>query len=383
MDTIKKLMERVNNTNSKLDVRYHELLETDKKNIVFVSPFFNKQGLYRMILPALELTETKKFSTIITNILPEDHTKTIDDFSIKLVPEVIRWADYMVFQATTQDMTDLVKTIKDINPKCKIVMDVDRNYHTINPNNYAAKKFNLAKIRNFEKNFGMVDFTTYPDKLTEEFYKKKIDLNIKTAILPNLLSPYQFQGIDSTLEKPKHKDNKLRVLVMAEPDDYDDLNSFRETINHIMMHIPEAKIYTLTNSLMYENKNPLRLVTYTRVPYSDMSEYYTNIWNMNPDVAIIPIKKQIFHRNYYKILELGAMGIPMVSMNEYPYNHLLVKDQHILLSGQKKTFVSNVKALADSEELRKKLSTACKAFVQEKYSFLNQQMIGTYLATFK
>ena len=41
MDTVVKLMERVNNSQLTLKDRYPELYDLDKKNIVFVSPFFN------------------------------------------------------------------------------------------------------------------------------------------------------------------------------------------------------------------------------------------------------------------------------------------------------------------------------------------------------
>lgn len=124
------------------------------------------------------------------------------------------------------------------------------------------------------------------------------------------------------------------------------------------------------------------MVDYVKVPYPDMLEYYKIIWNMNPDLAIIPVKKMAFHRTYYKILELGLFGIPTVSMNEYPYNHLLKKDMHILLSGQKKTFVQNVRAAIDDTEMRKKLSKYFMDFIKDKYSFLNDSMIEAYFKAF-
>lgn len=383
METIKKLIERVNKSGVDLHVRYPELLDIDRKNIVYVSPFFNKQGLYRMILPALELRETKKFSTLITNILPADHTKTVDDYHIKLIPEIIRWADYMVFQANGMDMEGLILDIKSKNPKCKIVMDIDRNYHTLNPKNYTSRKFGIEKIRNLEKNVRQVDLTTYPDAFIEDFYQKKCGPNIKTAILPNLLSPFQFEGINKSIERPKSTDGKLKVLIMGDQDDWDDLNSFRDTINQIMIRVPNAKVYAFSNSLEYENQNCLRLVNYIRVEYKDMAEYYQTLWNMNPDLAIIPVKKLAFYRTYYKILELGSFGIPIVSMNEYPFNHLLKKDHNILLSGQKKTFVANVSSVCESEALRSNLGINIKEFIQSRYTFLNKDMISVYENVFK
>jgi hypothetical protein len=382
METIKKLMARVNNTKLPIEQRYPELKATEGKNILFVSPMLNKQGLYRMILPALELQETGKYNTIISQILEDDYQKIIDDFHIKLVPELIRWADYIVFAANGQNLEPVIKSIKDRNPKVKIVMDMDRNYHALNPNNYTAKKFTVDKQRNLENNLKLVDFSTYPDFITEEFYKKKIGLGLKTFILPNLLSPYQFEGFDRTVERPKDKDGKYRILLMADPDDFDDINSFRDTVNDVMIRVPESKVYVLGNSILYENKNPLRFINYTRVPYDNLLDYYKIIWNMNPDLAIIPVKKQAFHRTYYKILELGAFGIPMVSMNEYPYNHLLKKDVHVLLSGQKKTFVSAVRSAIDSPEIRAKLSEYAKNYVTQKYTFINGDMMASYMKAF-
>mgnify|MGYP000193314714 FL=1 len=307
--------------------------------------------------------------------------KIVDDFHIKIVPELIRWADYMVFPANGLDLTSVIKSFKDINPKVKVVMDVDRNYHALNQNNYTAKKFTVDKQRNLEKNLRLVDFSTYPDFVTKDFYEKKVGLPIKTFILPNLLSPYQFD-FDKNVERIKPKDGKRRILLMADADDYDDINSFRDTINEVMIRVPDSKVYVLGNGYVYETKNPLRFVNYTKAEYKDLLDYYQVIWNMNPDLAIIPIKKQAFHRTYYKILELAAFNIPMVSMNEYPYNHLLKKDIHILLNGQKKTFVTSVKTAMDSASIRADLAKHCHNYVTNKFSFLNNEFIASYLKAF-
>lgn len=383
METIKALIKRVNDSKLDLNSKYPELkLQTGAKNIVFVSPMLNKQGIYRMILPALELKETGRYNTIVTQVIPEDNKKTIDDFHIKLVPELIRWADYIVFSANGQSLESVLKKIKELNPKVKIIMDMDRIYHAINPNNYISKRFSVERQRNLENNMKLVDLTTYPDKVTEDFYKKKIGLGLKTAILPNLLSPFQIEGIDLKAPRSVDKDGKFRILIMADADDFDDINAFRETINNIMIRVPEAKVYVLGNYIMFENKNPLRFVNYTRVPYDDMTSYYKILWNMNPDLCVVPIKKMPYYRNYYKLLELGLFGIPTVTMNEYPYNHLLRKDLHILVNGQKKTLVASVREVVDNSDLRDKLGKYMRQFVTEKYSFLNNDMMASYLKVF-
>lgn len=375
-------MNRLNDPKLSLDIKYPELRVNVGKNILYVSPILNKQGIYRMILPALELKESGRFNTIITQIIPDDPKKTIDDFHIKLVPELIRWADFMVFSANGQNLEPVIKKIKEINPKVKIVMDIDKIYHALNPNNYTTKRFTVERQRNLESNLKLVDLSTYPDKVVEDFYKKKVGIGLKTAILPNLLSPYQLEGIDMKAKRNVDKDGKFRVLIMSDSDDFDDINSFRDTINDVMVRVPEAKIYVLGNTIMHENKNPLRFVNYTRVPYEDMTQYYKTLFNMNPDLAIVPIKRMNYYRTYYKVLELGLFGIPVITLNEYPYNHLLKKDLHVLLSGQKKTLISNVREVIDNLETRERLGRYIRQFVTEKYSFLNNDMMASYFKVF-
>ena len=381
MQSVIKLIERVNDAKLPLNERYPELLDEGRINILFVSPFFNKHGLYRMILPAMELKETGRFSCIVTNTLQEDHTKVIDDFHVKMIPDLIRWADYIVFQANGENMDKFILNIKSVNPKVKIVLDIDRNYHALNTNNYATKKYTISRLRNLEKNLTLVDFSLYPDWVTKDFYEKKVGVDINTVIVPNLLSPFQFEGISAIQEVPT-KDKKLRVLLMADQDDFDDINSFRDTINQVQVRVPEAKIHVLGNSISFDNKNPLRRVIYAGVKYRDMGEYYSLIKRMNPHVAIIPLKKQQFFRNYYKVLELGAFGIPVVTMNEYPYNHIFKKDLHLLLAGQKKSFVEGVRTLVDDTELHTGISQRIKSFVEGKYTWNNPAMAQAWIDAF-
>ncbi len=259
-------------------------------------------------------------------------------------------------------------------------MDMDRNYHSLNTNNYTKKKFTFDRLRVLESNLKMVDLSSYPDKLTETFYKKKIGDEIKTAILPNLLSPFQFEDIDKNAKQPIN--GKFRILLMSDPDDFDDINAFRETIGRIMNRVPEADVYVLSNNVNFNLKNPLRFTNYNKVPYRDMTEYYKTINAMNPSLVIFPAKKQANSRPYYKILEMGAFGIPMISMNEYPYNHLLQKDTHILIKGQRNSLVEGVRQMIDDPALMKSLSVESEKFVRKTYSFINPDMLNSYTGVF-
>ena len=391
MYKVKELFDRVNSFDSPLHIRYPELKYNDRKKIVFVSPMLNKHGLFRMILPALELRESGHFHTIVTNIIPETCNKTIDDFNVKMNPEVIKWADVIVFQASCQDMKPLFKSIKNLNPKIKIGIDMDRNYHNLNEHNYAFRKFNVDKVK--VQNRGMnpqtilvdnimaADFSTYPDKITELFYQKKAGVSIKTHILPNLISPFMFEDIN-ILTASAPKSAKKRIVLLADQDDYDDIASFRIAISELCIAIPDMDLFVLGNCIAFDGKNPLKFVSCNFITYKSMLEYYKILHNLNPDVAIIPLKKMKFQRSYYKMLELGSLGIPMVAINDYPYNHLLKENTHILLAHKKNTFLRSVKDIITKSEVSSELIKNAQSFILTKYNFTNPEMQNFWINAF-
>lgn len=388
MIEIKKLFDRVNQFNLPLEERYPELKNSEgRKKIVYISPMYNKQGLYRMILPALELNETKDFRAIVTNIIPNECDKTIDDFNVNIQPDLIRWADYMVFSANGQDMTPLIAHLKSINPKVKVVMDMDRLYHNLNPNNYTSVRFNTERLKNLENNIKIVDVTTYSDKLTEDYYIKLCGSEIKTRIIPNLISSDQFQGIDTNKERGlKGRDDlkkRKKILIISDVDDFDDLNSFRDSIDQIVLKIPDAEIVVLGNCLAFETKNPLRYTKFINVKYKDLTTYYQILYDIDADLAIVPVKKQTYYRPYYKLLELASFGYPIVSMNDYPFNHLLSKDETIYLAGQKKTFIEHIKYLIDDERERKRIRDNAQNYIFREYNFSNKIMLELYYNLFE
>lgn len=382
MEEVKNLYAQVNDFNAPLIERFPQLGYDRPVHIAYMSPMYNKQGLYRSIFPALELHETEHFSTIVTNIIDDECTKNIDNFNIKLIPEIIEWADYMVYPANTQNMGDLVAEVKKYNPFVQVVMDVDRLYHDLNPNNYATVNFRKKNPDNLAKNIKAVDLVTFSDKATEDYYVKLCGEDIKTAILPNLLSRYQFMGIDTEEDRKVREDGKKTILLIADSDDWDDINAFRNIIDELEDKVPNGEVLVLGNCLNFENKNPLRFTKYKQVRYKNIADYYMTLYNINADVCIIPVKNVEFYRPYYKLFEVASMGVPMVAMNKYPFNHLMTDKETILLAGQKKTLIRNINTILDNPQEAEKLAKQAQELVMSRYTFLNKEMLQLYANTF-
>ena len=379
MKYVKELYDRVNDFKSPLEKRYPQLGYNKKVHIAFMSPMLNKQGLYRAILPALELNRTKTHSAIVTNILPDDCIKDINDFHIKIIPEIVQWAHYIVFPANIQDMEDLVGQIKAYNPNVKIVMDIDRIYHNLNSKNYSGVKFKRKFFTNLEKNIKLCDFTLYPDRVSETYYKKLLGEKLPTYILPNLLSNAQFAGISKV--KPKESEKKT-IVVMAGRNDWNDINSFRKIFTYVVAKRPDINVIAYGKCINFETDDPFRTTNIKRIGYKDMFEYYTKLKELNPVLAIVPIKTEEFYRPYYKILELSALGIPIITKDKYPYNHLLAVPDMVTVATRKDTISKRINSLLDLDSERQEIANAAQHHIVDTYTYGNQGMMENFLSIF-
>lgn len=380
MKHVKELYERVNDFKAPLEQRYPELGYNKQVHIAYMSPMLNKQGLYRTILPAMEFGKSKRYSTIVTNILPDDCIKDINDFHIKVTPEIIQWAHYVVFPSNIQDMEELIKKMKQYNPQVKVVMDVDRVYHNLNEKNYAGVKFQRNYFTNFEKNIKLCDFTLYPDRVSETYYKKLLGEQLPTAIMPNLISNMQFKGINKV--KPLDT-TKPTIVVIVDKNDWNDINSFRKIFTYVVSKRPDINVIAYGNCVSFETDDPFRATNIKRIGYKNMFEYYTKLKALNPILAIVPIKSEEFYRPYYRILELGSMGIPIITKNKYPYNHLLAPNDMVAMANRKDTISRKINSLMDLSDERTKIAEAAQRHIVDTYTYGNKGMRENFYSIFE
>ena len=228
----------------------------------------------------------------------------------------------------------------------------------------------------------LVDMGVFPDRASEDYYKALLGSHLRTAIIPNLLSTIQFDGLDK-VEVKKDEEEKRRILIVADRDDWDDINSSRSLYDEINAKLPQTKIMVVGNCLNYENKNPLRYARYKHIRYPDLTKYYKTLYEIGAEICIIPVKKQTYYRPYYKLLEVAGLGIPMCSIDDYPFNHLLAKNETILLATQKGKFIRNVQLLLQNEEERQRIGKTSQKFILSKYGYGNKDMVKIFFDVFR
>lgn len=116
-----------------------------EKNILFVNPMLSGKHLYKMLLPYFKLPQLTECRTAVTGLSEFDmHEQLVGYKSIDIMnnPDsetMIKWSTHIVFPFVLQPLSEIYDYIRDINPACKIIYNIDFNFyelpksHPLNP----------------------------------------------------------------------------------------------------------------------------------------------------------------------------------------------------------------------------------------------------------
>jgi len=188
MKTVQQLYNRLKNKS--FEDRYPDYnLNDGKVHIYYISPYLNGTGLYRAILPTLELNKTQTHHAIINRIEDWDTQGQFTEKQITINDKLIGWAHYIVFPATFTDITPNFRHIRMINPNIKIVVDIDDNYHSIpdmHPHHHAfTKGMKSSLLQNIESSD---IFTATNATIINSYMDMMNNFSGEPAEIPNLMS---------------------------------------------------------------------------------------------------------------------------------------------------------------------------------------------------
>ncbi len=125
------------------------------KRILFVNPSLSGKNLYKMLLPYLGLRMDNSFATAITNISDFSVTdqllgyKAIDIINGEHSEIMIKWATHIVFPFSLQPLTEHYAHIREINPQCKVMYNVDFNFYELSDKHPLKSLFSDDMIIDF------------------------------------------------------------------------------------------------------------------------------------------------------------------------------------------------------------------------------------------
>src|SRR5690606_15380363 len=131
MKNIMELYHQLNEQKS-FEQRYPNYNPKDEKiHILFVAPFLNASGYYRMIAPALEINRTNTHVAILSSINKWDFNNRFDDYDTPVDVRLLKWAYYVVLPAMTTNANYIIESFSQQNNKLQFVMDLDSNLHAL------------------------------------------------------------------------------------------------------------------------------------------------------------------------------------------------------------------------------------------------------------
>ncbi len=338
-----------------------------KVHVLYVSPYLNSSGYYRMLLPYLELNTTTTHSVRLTSLSKWDFTKSFSLDTIRIDTKLLQWADYIVFPMLTGDHTYLLKGIKAIHPEVELVMDIDKALHKIHPYDPLSQKITDTDKGNLLKNMSMMDMITVANQAVLQCYEQLMETYapehlIAFEYLPDLMSSIGYQEI-TFLEKQEKKPVQIGILGTLFRD-YDILTL--DTILHKLYNQYKDDITLICigwDGVLPDGSTPFEKLPVTFIKTVSFTSYFKNLHALELDMAVLPVyqvaNKQ--YTSYRNFLELAALKIPVIATGKSVYRTVIRHDDTGILADTPDQWEMQIKRMIASTDLRKRIAdNACK-----------------------
>lgn len=337
MNLIKKEITSIKNNYAK--AHYPKLTDRNKVNVLYISPYNNAVGLYRSIIPAMEMNKTNTHAALVTNV--EDFTlqKQAFGFETGINEKTIAWADYIVFPTIFSLIQDDIEMFRKENKKStlQIGMDVDDNYFFDMPGVNAE----LAEEMRFRLliNMSMVDFVICENNNLVELYTTKLQEKEFTLpqfhVMPNLMSNDCYlneqQELIPQISQPSES---IRIGMSFNPTQFYDVNPFRNVlmeINRKYKQKVELFVFGWNGKVVEKSsfKDCLRMVNYTHIKQVPVADYFETLLNLRLDFALMPLKDNEFNhcKSYHKLLQYSQINIPAICSQVQPYTNVILAEE--------------------------------------------------------
>jgi hypothetical protein len=331
-------------------------------------------GQLRILEPVKQLAEDGLIEPIMFN-----SSKATD---AKALMETIQRTDIFWFQGVmNQQFLWQILNCRRINPKIKLLMDIDDNLFHVNPWNpsYTAfttdecidtadaqyklpKQRNLARIRMLETLMMESDAMVTTTGLLAAAYSHLQD-NI--YVMPNRLifGNWDFPHI------PKRVDGKLRVSWAGGSSHLVDWLECHAACSRIINKYEHVYMQFQTSPSCYEDF--LRDFGKDKVELHDWIDYTGHSFRMNclkPDIAVVPLHEDEFSvcKSDLKFTEYATLGVPTICSNIPPYSKSVIHGVTGFLANDDLEFETYLEKLINDPVLRETMGKAAYEWAKKE-----------------
>lgn len=331
---MKELINKIYNRLSKgssVKEKYPEVVQGDGKiHVLYLHCLINSKGLYRMILPYIQLNKTSTHAAVIGTMHKWDFTKSFLDYDNVIEAELIDWADYIVFPDFNGDLGEVARAFKEINPSVKISIDVTE---------FALQKTNgdfiepspqmLAKLKNFRS----ANLVSFHKGAIADIVEPLMNINepkhgTSFAVIPDLISAETFLTLESN---QLDNENKIRIGFIGQPKIAEKIKEIVPFLLPILSkHKDKIQLVSLGWKGKLDNKP---LFDGFEIEYHkpvNISNYYTKVHSLNLDLVILTElsnDQDELTRSAIKYIELAALAVPVAVKQETKLSSLIVNNE--------------------------------------------------------
>jgi glycosyltransferase involved in cell wall biosynthesis len=263
-----------------------------------------------------------------------DNGELLDNHNIHLSADVIRLTNILVLPFVTEDLTPHIKSIKAINPKIKIYYQIDFDFTAMDILKPNYQHFQKPEIQNqiFE-NIKQVDNVIFSSenlcsRMVEIYGAKLTGTGIGFIGNISFLNREQIDEITAVKIVPKPNE-PIRVGVLVTKENTKDVKSHAMALKEIAKQFP-TKIQFVTYGDETEGmRKALSGVKHEFTQQTGLESYYNELVSLNLSAIIIFTNDTDWNVNHYdveRVMELMAIGIPVIVNDIDPVNKLIVDE---------------------------------------------------------
>ena len=378
--------------------------KADKTVTFLTANMGTSEGLYKNLIPAMAINQfCPNLRAFVANMQEVDARKMPSDYDYWISREMIEISDYIVLPFMTEDITDLVDSIRSVKKEIKVCYQVDDNifgnnqtmHPTINLKKAIKTKSGREIIMNNCEQADMLLFSSdavtnaYSDYLKDKKSKRNVLLKTfplfameevlghqhKFFMQPKVISEFIRPREERFAELFPKPDNALRFGLFLSPENVYILEEFLPIMlrlnekfsNRIQFVVVGAtgnssSVADLTalgknadadnptvqflNEKIHPKLPKDMIYYYDRVPFNS---YHSLPYILNLDAAVLFAKDNKFnqgHLNYAKFLEMCYMYLPVLASDVYPYNGIIQSgDNGILIANDPKFWTQEMENL--------------------------------------
>ena len=339
-------------------------------HLLYVDPFVNAEGYYRMLLPYLELGKTTYFETRVTSVKKWDFTQGYTISPETFREEDVQWADYIIFPTLLEAYGYLFKALRVLNPDVYLVMDVTRMIPKLPRTHPDYGKFTTDQKRCFFSNIYSMDSITTPFKAIAQLfhqYKEYGDQLLKDVDifwLPTLVSRL---GYEDVTEREKTNKEIVRIGMIGSSrwiPHYRYILPVLEKVGKTYGNLMEIHLFGWDGK---EENGKMTLGTIPVTYYKSVSflEYFQELQDLHLDMLLIPMEPSDY--NYFtdttSFLEAAALGIPVIAPENSAYKLIIQEGVTGLLAEKLKDWEAALIRLIENPEFREELGANARNWV--------------------